>query len=69
MEAYLEEFMEYLTEEQGKAKNTREAYRRDLLEFQRRLAEKEIIGLEKATNTEVWGICWTLRIQGNLRLL
>jgi integrase/recombinase XerD len=64
MEAYLEEFMGYLTEEQGKAKNTREAYRRDLLEFQRRLAEKEIIGLEKATNTEVVGYLLDLKNTG-----
>lgn len=64
MEAYLEEFMGYLTEEQGKAKNTREAYRRDLLEFQRRLAEKEIIGLEKATNTEVVGYLLNLKNTG-----
>ncbi|NCB44931.1 MAG: tyrosine recombinase XerD [Clostridia bacterium] len=64
MEAYLEEFMEYLTEEQGKAKNTREAYRRDLLEFQRRLAEKEIIGLEKATNTDVVGYLLDLKNTG-----
>ena len=64
MEAYLEEFMGYLTEEQGKAKNTREAYRRDLLEFQRRLAEKEIIGLEKATNTDVVGYLLDLKNTG-----
>ena len=64
MEAYLEEFMGYLTEEQGKAKNTREAYRRDLLEFQRRLAEKEIMGLEKATNTEVVGYLLDLKNTG-----
>ncbi len=64
MEAYLEEFMGYLTEDQGKAKNTREAYRRDLLEFQRRLAEKEIIGLEKATNTDVVGYLLNLKNTG-----
>jgi integrase/recombinase XerD len=64
MEAYLKEFMGFLVEEQGKARNTREAYRRDLLEFERRLSEKGIANLQKATNTEVVGYLLELKNQG-----
>lgn len=64
MATYLEEFMEYLVEEQKKAKNTREAYKRDVAAFSQILSEKKIEGLEYATNTQVVGYLLKLKNDG-----
>jgi len=64
MATYLEEFMEYLVEEQRKAKNTREAYKRDVAAFSQILSEKKIEGLEDATNTQVVGYLLKLKNEG-----
>ena len=64
MATYLEEFMEYLAKEQKKARNTIEAYKRDVDAFSHILSEKNIEGLEQATNTQVVGYLLSLKKEG-----
>lgn len=47
-----------------KAKNTREAYKRDVAAFSQILSEKKIEGLEYATNTQVVGYLLKLKNDG-----
>lgn len=64
MATYLEEFIEYLVEDQKKAKNTREAYRRDVHAFSLILSDKNIESVDKATNTQVVGYLLSLKKEG-----
>jgi integrase/recombinase XerD len=64
MAAYLEEFMEHLVKDQKKAKNTREAYKRDVEGFSQVLIEKNIDSLDEATNTQVVGYLLNLKKTG-----
>lgn len=64
MAGYLKEFTEYLEVEKRKAKNTREAYKRDVNAFSLILAEKNIESLSHATNTQVVGYLLKLKNEG-----
>lgn len=64
MAGYLEEFANYLEVDQRKAKNTREAYRRDVDAFSIILSEKKIDSLAHATNTQVVGYLLKLKNEG-----
>lgn len=61
---YLEEFKEYLEVDQRKAKNTREAYLRDVKAFSLILAEKNVESLANATNTQLVGYLLKLKNDG-----
>lgn len=60
----LERFDEYLKIRKGMAENSRTAYRRDLLAFQRYLRGKGIPELNEAGNTEVVGYLLQLKQEG-----
>lgn len=64
MTTYLEEFIESLVKEQKKAKNTIEAYKRDVTGFSQMLLDKKIESLDKATNTQVVGYLLSLKKEG-----
>lgn len=64
MQGSLERFDAYLTIRKGMAGNSRTAYCRDLLAFQRFLQEKGITHLEEAGNTEVVSYLLLLKQEG-----
>lgn len=64
MEAYMKDFFACLKNEKGKAENTLEAYKRDLMEFSGFVKSTGLEGLENATNAEVVGYLLKLKEEG-----
>jgi len=64
MDAYMNDFFACLKNEKGKAENTLEAYKRDLLEFLRFVKGTGLEGLENVTNAEVVGYLLKLKEEG-----
>jgi len=64
MDAYMNDFFACLKNEKGKAENTLEAYKRDLLEFLRFVKSTGLEGLENVTNAEVVGYLLKLKEEG-----
>ncbi len=64
MDAYMKDFFACLKNEKGKAENTLEAYKRDLLEFSRFVKSGGLEGLENVTNAEVVGYLLKLKEEG-----
>ena len=53
MNQYLENFLKYLADEQSKSSNTLEAYKRDILSFQKFLSYNGAYGLLDANNADI----------------
>lgn len=64
MDAYMKDFFACLKNERGKADNTLEAYKRDLLEFSGIVKKAGVEGLENVTNTEVVSYILKLKSDG-----
>lgn len=64
MDGCILEFKEYLSEERGMALNSSLAYGRDLNDFNKFLAEKNIEGPKGVTNTEIISYLFMLKNQG-----
>jgi tyrosine recombinase XerD len=64
MNLYLDDFINYLSTEKKMAKNSLEAYKRDVLEFAEMIREKQAIALEEASNTEVVAYLLKLKNEG-----
>lgn len=63
LEMLLEQFFEYLEKERKMAKNTLEAYRRDVLEFSAFEEERDIHDLRQTPGTEV--VAFLLKLKNN----
>lgn len=64
MDRYLNDFMNYLSTEKKMAQNSLEAYKRDVLEFEGIIREKQNIDLIEASNTEVVAYLLKLKNEG-----
>ncbi|MBR0596861.1 site-specific tyrosine recombinase XerD [Sinanaerobacter chloroacetimidivorans] len=64
MDRYLNEFMQYLKTEKKMAKNSLEAYQRDILEFCAAMGERGITDLTQISNTEVVAYLLKLKNEG-----
>lgn len=64
MNRYLNDFIDYLSMEKKMAKNSLEAYRRDVLEFAELIREKQNLTLAEASNTEVVAYLLKLKNEG-----
>lgn len=63
MEPYLNDFINYLTSEKKMAKNSLEAYKRDVMEFAEMIREKQNLSLNEASNTEV--VAYLLKLKND----
>ncbi|MDD3168473.1 MAG: tyrosine recombinase XerD [Eubacteriales bacterium] len=63
MDRFLNEFMNYLSSEKKMAKNSLEAYKRDVLEFEGIIREKQNLVLSEASNTEV--VAYLLKLKND----
>lgn len=63
MDGYLNDFMTFLSAEKNMARNSQEAYRRDVLEFEELLRDKNLL-LHEASNTEVVAYLLKLKNEG-----
>lgn len=64
MNQYLENFLKYLADEQSKSSNTLEAYKRDILSFQKFLSYNGGYGLLDANNADIVAYLLHLRDEG-----
>ena len=64
MNQYLENFLKYLADEQSKSSNTLEAYKRDILSFQKFLSYNGAYGLLDANNADIVAYLLHLRDEG-----
>lgn len=64
MDRLLNDFMNYLSSEKKMAKNSLEAYKRDVLEFEGMIREKQNLSLGEASNTEVVAYLLKLKNEG-----
>ena len=65
MDDLLNDFIKYLSSEKKMAKNSLEAYKRDVIEFERMIREKQNISLREASNTEV--VAYLLKLKNDGR--
>lgn len=63
MDRLLNDFMNYLSSEKKMAKNSLEAYKRDVLEFEGMIREKQNLSLSEASNTEV--VAYLLKLKND----
>lgn len=63
MDGLLNDFIKYLSSEKKMAKNSLEAYKRDVLEFEGMIREKQNISLQEASNTEV--VAYLLKLKND----
>lgn len=63
MDRYLDDFINYLTAEKKMAKNSLEAYKRDVLEFSEMIREKQSLTLCEASNTEI--VAYLLKLKND----
>lgn len=64
MDSYISKFVEYLKTEKKMAKNSMEAYKRDILEFKTTIEERGIDDLRQVNNTEIVAYLLKLKSQG-----
>jgi integrase/recombinase XerD len=64
MDNYINGFMDYLSNEKRMAKNSQQAYKRDISEFAAMVQEKEIEDLLQINNTEVVAFLLKLKNEG-----
>lgn len=63
MDRYLDDFIDYLSLEKKMARNSLEAYKRDVLEFAEIIREKQGLTLSEASNTEV--VAYLLKLKND----
>lgn len=63
MDRFLMDFMDYLSSEKKMAQNSLEAYKRDVLEFEGIIREKQNLSLSEASNTEV--VAYLLKLKND----
>lgn len=63
MDRFLNNFMNYLSSEKKLAQNSLEAYKRDVLEFEGIIREKQNLALGEASNTEV--VAYLLKLKND----
>ncbi|HVI41300.1 MAG TPA: site-specific tyrosine recombinase XerD [Anaerovoracaceae bacterium] len=63
MDRFLDDFINYLSSEKKMAKNSLEAYKRDVLEFADMIREKQNLSLNEASNTEV--VAYLLKLKND----
>jgi len=63
MDRFLNDFMNYLSSEKKLAQNSLEAYKRDVLEFEGIIREKQNLALGEASNTEV--VAYLLKLKND----
>lgn len=63
MDRFLNDFMNYLSSERKLAQNSLEAYKRDVLEFEGIIREKQNLALGEASNTEV--VAYLLKLKND----
>lgn len=63
MEPYLNDFINYLSSEKKMARNSLEAYKRDVMEFAEMIREKQNLSLNEASNTEV--VAYLLKLKND----
>ncbi len=63
MDRFLNDFMSYLSSEKKLAQNSLEAYKRDVLEFEGIIREKQNLALGEASNTEV--VAYLLKLKND----
>lgn len=64
MDKHIDEFIQYLTKEKKMAKNSLEAYKRDIMEFVASIGEKQISDLTEVSNTEIVAFLLKLKNEG-----
>lgn len=64
MDSNLHDFINYLSSEKKMAKNSLEAYKRDVMEFAEMIREKQNLSLSEASNTEVVAYLLKLKNEG-----
>lgn len=64
MDRFLSDFISYLSSEKKMAHNSLEAYKRDVLEFEGMIREKQGLPLSEASNTEVVAYLLKLKNEG-----
>lgn len=64
MDSNLYDFINYLSSEKKMAKNSLEAYKRDVMEFAEMIREKQNLSLDEASNTEVVAYLLKLKNEG-----
>lgn len=64
MDKHLDEFIQYLAKEKKMAKNSLEAYKRDIMEFAASLKEKQIADFAEVSNTEIVAFLLKLKNEG-----
>ncbi len=64
MNRFINDFINYLSSEKKMAKNSLEAYKRDVREFSKMIEEKQNLSLNEASNTEVVAYLLKLKNQG-----
>lgn len=63
MDSYLDDFINYLAAEKKMAKNSLEAYQRDVREFAEMIREKQNLTLKEASNTEI--VAYLLKLKND----
>ncbi len=64
MNRYLDDFINYLAAEKKMAKNSLEAYKRDVREFAEMIRDKQDLALNEASNTEIVAYLLKLKNEG-----
>lgn len=62
MDRYIDQFITYLSQEKKMARNSLEAYKRDVMEFETVISDKNV-SLEEASNTEV--VAYLLKLKND----